>query len=246
MYSKLGFYAHVFRGAFRYHYGNMFGLMPASYSLLKYSAFDKSGKAQGVNIGNWSLFQANPNILIYRNLTSGFAYSSDEVFSTTIHETCHSTHGLIMNAGWIQYSQVSDAIAESWPVAVEWFITSMEYRERGIPDYGRETYSNVTPRGFSASYPLDRGYQYWPYNSSAKYSSVFIDLVDDFNQFLRFFPDFNYTSNVNDNVTGYTLANIERTFLKHVYGLSSLRTQLKANKPNGVTDEQIDELMNNF
>ena len=122
----------------------------------------------------------------------------------------------------------------------------MEYRERGIADYGSPTYENITPNGDRASYPLDRSYQYWPFSSNKEYSSVFIDLVDDYNQFLNFFPAFNYTSNVNDNVTGYSLANIERTFLKHVYGLSSLRTQLKANKPSGVTDQQIDELMNNF
>jgi hypothetical protein len=47
-------------------------------------------------------------------------------------------------------------------------------------------------------------------------------------------------------VTGYTMSGIEGGFLKHVYGYNSLRSQLKANKPFGITDAQIDELMNQF
>ena len=48
-----------------------------------------------------------------------------------------------------------------------------------------------------------------------------------------------------DPVAGYTMGNIEN-FMKHVYGLTSLATQLKANRPNGVTNAQIDELISNF
>jgi hypothetical protein len=53
----------------------------------------------------------------------------------------------------------------------------MEYRGRGIANYGTETYL-IT----GISYPLNGAYQYWPINSPKEYSSVFIDLVDDFNQ----------------------------------------------------------------
>ncbi|MFM2377085.1 MAG: hypothetical protein RLZZ165_2182 [Bacteroidota bacterium] len=49
-----------------------------------------------------------------------------------------------------------------------------------------------------------------------------------------------------DQVSGYDLATIERRFLKHAYGLSSLSTQLKANKPAGVTDAQIDLLLSDY
>ncbi|MFN8844493.1 MAG: hypothetical protein ACK5WV_12890, partial [Chryseotalea sp.] len=69
----------------------------------------------------------------------------------------------------------------------------------------------------------------------------FIDIVDNHNQVGRF----NGTA-ITDNVQGYTLANIESGFLKHVYGFSSLREKLKDNKPAGVTDAQIDELLNQF
>lgn len=236
-----GFYAHVFRGAYRYHYGNIDGLRRPFFSPLKYAALDKSNQwshAQGVNIGNWDISETNPNILIYRNkFSTGLGFASDEIFSTTVHETCHSTHMTLMNAGLVQYSQVSSSIRESWPVAVEWHITSMEYRERGISDYGRETYENIL-----ASYPLHRGYQLWNKGVRENYSSIFIDLVDDFNQNLGFADN----TLPNDNVTGYSLTSIESTFLKHVYGISSLKIELKKNKPNGVTDDQIDVLLNSF
>ncbi|MBC7450144.1 MAG: hypothetical protein H7259_01500 [Cytophagales bacterium] len=238
------FYGHVFRGAWRYHYVDIEGLRRPDLGFkLKYAAFDKSGNAQGLNIGNWDVFSINPNILIYRYSSGGNEYASDEIFSTTCHETCHTTHWQVMNQGIIQYSQVNTFIAESWPVAVEWFLTSKEYRSRGILNYGRENYH------ISASYPLDRAYQYWPLNSNKDYSSVFIDLVDDFNQNQQTYFDnstLQYKQGINDPVKGYKLADIEGTFLKHVYGQGSLREQLKKNKPTGVTDTQIDLLMDNF
>jgi len=141
-----------------------------------------------------------------------------------------------MNGELIQYAQVNTFIAESWPVGVEWYLTSMEYRSRGIPNYGTETYK------ISASYPLDRAYQYWPLNSPKEYSSVFINLCDNFNENVQWIN----SSLPNDQVTGYTLAGIESSFLKHVYGQGSLRDQLKNNKPTGITDAQIDQLMNNY
>jgi hypothetical protein len=234
------FYAHVYRGAHRYHHRDIGGLRRPNFPFrIKYAAHDKSGSAQGVNIGNWSAFAINPNILIYRYSPSNREYASDEIFSTTCHETCHSTHVIAMNAGYIQYSQVNTFIAESWPVAVEWFITQMEYRERGISNYGTETYDVF------ASYPIPFGYQYYPLGSNREYSPVFIDLVDNFNQNGTNFRNFG-TSTINDQVSGYTLANIESTFLKNVYGWSSLGTALKNNKPAGVTDAQIDLLLSSY
>jgi len=238
------FYAHVFRGAWRYHYGDVGGLTrPFLGFKLKYAAYDKSGSAQGFNIGNWSIFSINPNIFIYRFSSGNSEYASDEIFSTACHETCHTTHWKTMNAGPIQFSQVNEFIRESWPVAVEWYITSLEYRSKGITNYGSENYQ------ISASYPLDRSYQYWQKSNSPNYTSIFIDLIDGYNQSQQtyinsstFLP---YTG-INDPIFGYNLATIESNFLKHVYGLTSLRDQLKKNKPTGVTDTQIDALISNF
>jgi hypothetical protein len=230
------FYAHVFRGAWRYHYGYIGGLSrPFLGFKLKYAAYDKSGSVQGLNIGNWTLFSINPNIFVYR-FDGIVEFDSDEIFSTTCHETCHTTHWKIMNAGPIQFGQVNEFIRESWPIAVELYLTSMEYRSLGILNYGTPDYD------ISVSYPLRRAYQYWPEKCDKKYSSIFINLIDDFNESINsrnpLLP--------NDQVTGYNLREIESTFLKHVYGQSSLRDQLKKYKPQGTTDYQIDLLMNSY
>lgn len=51
---------------------------------------------------------------------------------------------------------------------------------------------------------------------------------------------------INNQVTGYTLATIEAFILHNVYGLGSLSTQLKAHRPPGVTEAQIDQLLSQY
>ncbi len=68
---------------------------------------------------------------------------------------------------------------------------------------------------------------------------LYIDFIDDYNQALSF------RGTINDNVSGYTLPQIEG-FLSKIYGFYSLSQQLKANKPYYVTNEQIDELLSQF
>lgn len=55
--------------------------------------------------------------------------------------------------------------------------------------------------------------------------------------------DFEDDGTVNDQVYGYNIATIETTILPNVGGLASLSTQLKAHKPSGVTNTQIDLLI---
>jgi hypothetical protein len=76
---------------------------------------------------------------------------------------------------------------------------------------------------------------------SAVYTNLFINLVDNYNDASR--ASGSLSGDADDQVSGYDLATMERRFLKHAYGLSSLSTQLKANKPAGVTDEQMDLLL---
>lgn len=119
---------------------------------------------------------------------------------------------------------------------MEWLITQLEYREKGIANCSSPTYL------VNASYPINRAYQYWDRNDNLKdYTPLFIDLVDNYNQR----PQYLVTSPLSpdDNVTGYTLPQIESAFFKHIYGLVSLSTELKSHKPIGVTDAQIDALL---
>ena len=191
-----------------------------------------------------------PDIKIarYVNKNTKTRFNSDEIFSVAIHETAHRQHVKAMNAGYVQFWQVTGQLQESWACAVEWFLTSKEYNARGITNYGE---SNFNPPYLSTTdnFPAHFGYQYWnnTINANAdKYTSLFINLIDNFNEngVTTFWGKPN--GSVNDNVTGYNLATIESNFLKHCYGLSSLSTQLKANKPSGVTDQQIDNLISGY
>jgi len=125
------------------------------------------------------------------------------------------------------------------------FITNGSHWTGGSFDFkvmtlinGRNGVGAEIPNAFGAS-PNRFGHQRWSQGSD-DYTSIFIDLVDNQNQ-----NGLNGGTIV-DNVSGYSLANIESTFLKHVYGVSSLGNELRAHKPGGVTDAQINQLLNQF
>lgn len=232
-------YAHVFRAAMRYYYGNIGGLKRPGFRL-KYSVFNKKGNHMARNIGNWSAFGINPNILIYRyNPGDGSENDSDEMFSATCHETAHSTHMEVMRGGVVQFSQVSETIRESWAIGVEWYITQLEYKERGILNYADPSY-NV-----NVSYPTLYGFQFWNKDRSASLTSLFIDLVDQNNQKGQKFGSFK-TGAVDDRISGFTFEEIESKILKNSYGLSSLRENLKHHKSPEMLDANIDLFIEYF
>lgn len=226
------FVGHIFRGAYRYHYQDIDGLQRPFRPNFARQLFIGVDKHKDWSGENYMIF---PVIRIARYENSdGLEYGSDEIFSTTCHETAHTSHVLRMNAGLIQYWQVDSQLQESWAVAIEWRLTHLEYAGRGINNYGEWDY-NPTP---SPQYPNRQAYQYWTLNTDPTYTSLYINLVDNVNESTLFFgrPD--------DEVTGYTLAFIERNILKHSYGLWSLGNELKSNLPVGVTNQQIDNLLN--
>ncbi len=231
------FVGHIFRGAFRYHYGIIDGLQrpyrPSGNRTI-YIGIDGVRDWSGVN---WIVF---PIIKIARYRNGNIEYASDEIFSTTVHETAHTSHVIIMNAGTIQYSQVTTQLQESWPIGVEWWLTKLEYKYiRGIHSYGDWNYD------VSVQYPNQYAYQYWNSTISHDYTPLFIDLTDSHNEFGQFYQG-RPAGTVNDQVVGYTFYGIEKNVLKHSYGLTSLKTQLKNNKPSGVTDAQIDLLISYY
>ncbi|HMV07608.1 MAG TPA: hypothetical protein PKL56_13950 [Cyclobacteriaceae bacterium] len=237
------FAGHVFRAGYRYNYKDIRGLQrPLRWAAgplftrkrTVYVAVDNTGSSSGTN---WIIV---PILKIWRYRDSNTEYMSDEVFSTTSHETGHTSHVIRMNTV-LQYWQVSPELQESWATAIEWYLTNIEYSERGIVNYGREDYFPVLPPVKPNSY----AYQYWTKKHSEKYTSIYIDIVDNVNQLGVSYPERGF-GGVDDRVTGFTLPEIEVKMLKHIYGLSSLAQLLKDNKPAGVTDEQIDLLISHF
>lgn len=232
------FAGHIFRAAYRYHYKDIEGLQrPFRWLGRKTSYIAKDANKSWAGI-NPIIFN---NIKIARWKDGKTEYMSDEVFSTTCHETAHTSHAIRMNTV-IQYWQVSRQLQESWAISVEWVLTHLEYAEKGIANYGRENYYPINP----PEYPNSYAYQYWDASvNSTRYTPIYIDIVDNHNQILQFYFPFG-SGTVDDQVSGYSLAFIESEMLKHIYGLSSLAEQLKANKPPGVTDAQIDLLISHY
>lgn len=230
---------HMFRAAYRYYYKDIGGLTRPNYpGSAPQVLVAKNGVKDWAGIN----YSAMPLLNVARYQSANDEYGSDEIFSTAIHEMSHTTHAKIMNTGIISYWQVSAQLRESWAIGVEWFLTGMEYRERGIANYGESDYNPVNP----PQYPNEFAYQYWnkeDYNDD--YSNLYIDLIDDFNEVGHAFQG-QEVGAIDDQITGYSLSTIEDDILPAIYGLSSLSTALKANKPPGVTDAQIDQLLNNY
>ena len=124
----------------------------------------------------------SPNIRIYKQ-RNNIDRGSDEVFSVTIHETAHWSH--FSRAG-IKFNLCGRFLRESWAMGVEWYLTQMEYKEKGIWNYGEWDYNPTKKPGEpELALPMRQGYQYWVLNtphSDKDRSPLFIDLYDTFNQ----------------------------------------------------------------
>lgn len=225
------FIGHVFRAAYRYSYGFIDGLK-RPYSLASpriwYIGVDDDMGNSGNN------YIAVPVLRISRYHNGNIEYDSDEVFSTTCHETAHTSHARHMVLAALSFFTVSFWLQESWAIGVEWWVTKLEYKNtRGIPNYGDWSY--LAP----VQDPNYRAYQEWTHSYDWKYTNVYINIIDDFNEKALF-------NTTDDNVKGYTLAYIDENMLRHIFTLKTLRKQLKAHKPNGVTDADIDKLLSYY
>jgi len=146
-----------------------------------------------------------------------------------------------MGAG--EFIQAGNQIRESWATGIEWELTHLEYAERGIANYGRANYHPFP----APEAPNDFAYQYWNISDwDDNYTTLFINLIDNFNeQGVNFGSIGNpYLGVVNDNVSGYTIAGLENDVIRFLLHRNDLADRLKAYKPAGVTDVQIDQLLN--
>ncbi len=232
------FYADVFRGAYRYWYGDIGGLYrPTLVTAIKYAARDNNTNTSthGVATPSLSVFGVFPQIYISRRL-NGRITDSDENFTTTVHETAHYTHyrNMLKN-----FKLMNSMIRESWATAVELYITKKEYQAKGITNYGEPVYFDVSTDFF----PTYRGYQLFQVTSSVSYTPLFIDLVDNNNQFQSIGSGNNGA--LKDNITGYNMPALE-SYLALVENQNDLRFFLKNHKPVGVTDVQLDDFLSQF
>lgn len=238
------YYATIFRGAYLYYYGNMFGLTrPPGNSFfkrqLKIKARLESGKSSYVKARRiW--FGSDISLQAWGKKT-------DEVFGTTIHELAHAAHREVDRSAynslvWKGYTSPCAPSAEScdhpgptganarrlmetWASTVEHFMVKQRYKNHfKVSNY---TYYRVFLQRQTIS-------------QSNFYTSAGIDMMDDNNQRIT------YKSNAYpvDRVKGYTINQLENS-LKGATTWNTWRNNLKNNYSN-LTEQYLDELFVNW
>ena len=224
----------IHRALLKYYHGNIDGLIRPSKALkVSYQeGADPDGSAHGSTYYERVeyLFNIKPEIVIYGKYLN---YKDElteclvsKVLSVTFHEISHASHAMFVGAD--KYKATFIGIRESWASAVQWYLT-------------RHLYAGL-PNGDKKYHTIDFLYkkQIWESTDKDKYyTPLFIDLYDDLNQFEEeyFYPQ--------DDVCCYPLSffNINISSLTTIY---NLRDFLKKNKISGVTDSQIDNLLNSY
>lgn len=131
----------------------------------------------------WFLGNANPPYIEIANFSS---YSS-WIFGTVLHELGHASHRSEM--GW-KYSYTEPRIKESFATFMGWY---------NVKQY----YSSVLLTDEDVHGACHQGRQDWEGNSNDYYTPIYIDLADDYNQYLEI-----NSSYVNDNISNIPVSNI--------------------------------------
>lgn len=82
--------------------------------------------------------------------------------------------------------------------------------------------------------------------SGDKYTILYINIVNNLNENGLTFSSNLSIGSVNDEVSGYTIAQIETSLLPIAINLNTLSWRLKSIKPLCVTDADIDNLLLNY
>lgn len=226
-------YGQVHRGAFEYYYNNQTGLRsPPTIgflgSRLSIGLFDDCDRA---NYRHWQRLWLGPEIRMYTKRPNCAARNSQEQFRTIIHELAHASH---FNISHWHFRNSANMVQESWALGAAWAFERLRYPADVI------NFQNLRLQNA----PLIDGVRFDVVNwGERQYTPVVIDLVDNDNQ--RATWGFGNTDFPIDNVSGYSIRNIEDALVQK-RTMDAWRDQLKTNKPNLVTDTQVDDLFNNY
>jgi hypothetical protein len=214
-------YAIVHTAAQQYYYGNRFGLKSPPTngfwnSRLKIAVYNK--RVEAGHCKDCRTLGAIPRLYIGEpNRTT------DAIYGTTIHEISHSSHWELRRGEW-NNNNTELRLKESWSQGVEWLFTTNRYM------------------AFDARYVFDRNFQDRTPENDPIYTSLVVDLNDNFNQSLAV-PAF-LAVPVTDRVSGYTLPQMEQ-ILNNTDGFNQFREQLEIRYSNP-TEQFLVELFNNW
>ncbi len=221
-------YGHVHRAAVIYHYGDIDGARRPKENNLRFWIYDKNSPEKT------SADAGFEKVRMWRFRNNWNAYNAAELFSIACHEMAHLTHRNAMT-GSITFLSVHNRIVESYSDCIEWLMVAKEYRGRGLPNFATPNY---TTYGYT---PIYRAHQSYNLDLGKDYTPVFIDLIDDFNQSTQ-----SWGGNLcEDDVTGFEMKEIEKR-LKNIQSFANFITQMQAIKPSGVTNAQVDDLIEQY
>lgn len=179
-------YAAIHRAAFRHYFGNNCGLTrPGNTRKEKISYFHDSRDYMGRYLTQMGSTGVWSDIQISGIDTDGSFFSPSIIFSTTCHELGHCAHYL---ANPPTFALTSALIRESWATCVEYVLTRQEYLEFALiyPDLNvmdkfqpKDTINNVVYEIPNSEY----NFQSVKITKNVDYSPLFIDFIDDCNQF---------------------------------------------------------------
>lgn len=215
------YYGTIHRAAHYYYYENI-GILrrPPEKSFwnkqIKIAAY-LTGEGTNYNAHYVQLIpgQLWPTITLKR-----YQDATDAIIGTTIHELAHSTHA--RHAGINHFIGSEKRMKETYSQTIEWALTNLIYRER-FPNY-----------------VFDFNYQFHTPSNEPFYTSLMVDLIDNFNQQISY-------SNPNyplDNVSGYNLKQIEDQVM-NTKTFYSLKNAMRDSYTNP-TENNLDQLFNNW
>ena len=171
-------------------------------------------------------------VVVYSKSKNGIEQDSRNVFGTTIHELAHASHWEI---GYSTGQFVVDAIfgdpclPESWAVGVEWKITNDVYvKNKWLKQKNYHLYKDYYQAFTISSIVGNEGY-----------TPLVIDMIDTYNQgiYSKSYP--------NDQVTGYTLAQLEDALPGSLGSWWRWKTRLK-DMYNNKTENHLDYLFRTY
>ena len=210
-------YATIHRAAIRYYYINNELRTPRNgsyFDKLSIAAYDWENVGLNADHETSAFLKSwldRPDIRVFKPSRGPYA-----IYSTTIHELAHAANWAMDRSNFRNSDLV---IIESWARCVQWHFTNKEY-------------SPVRPNwadGIQTVVP-----------SSTNYTPIFIDIVDNINQRVKY-----GNSNLpNDNVNSYTVRQIEDILVGSTT-LLNLRTNL-TNTYTNPTKANINELFKGY
>lgn len=245
-------YATIHRAAQRLYFGGHGDIStPATHTCIGYH--HKDGPAlgdynKGIGCGIWA------DIRVFGKDGDRWCEMS-EIFSTTSHELGHASH--YTNAEET-YRLSESRHLESWARFVEYYLTKLEYTELGLYDIYSPYIEGTTYRE-----PNRHNRQTWNrslLNGSdkkhySKYTPIYIDLYDDFNQqqYYRSINNANYFNYPDDDINLQNIS-ILQSFIFHTTSFSEMKNTLHifrrtffSREPAGkLTEENINKLFSYY